>query len=76
MPDALKKPPDLICKACLPQDTGVLVLDQVTVFEHVTGFVVDDSSNEMVGNLVLNGELVCRECIAYGSGRGRCGVDG
>ncbi len=68
MPDALKKPPDLICKACLPQGVGVLVLDQMTVFEHVAGFVVNDSSNEMMGK-VLNSELVCLECIAYGSGR-------
>ncbi len=56
MPDALKKPPDLVCKACLPQGVGVLVPDQVTVFKHVAGFVVDDSSDEMVGNLVLNGK--------------------
>ncbi len=76
MPDALKKLPNLVCKACLPQGAGVLVLDQVTVFEHVASFVIDDSFDEMVGNLVLNGKLVCCERIAYDSGRGRCGAGG
>jgi hypothetical protein len=76
VPDALKKPPNLVCKACLPQGAGALVLDQVAVFEHVAGFVVNDSSDEMVGNMVLNGKLVCRERIAYGGWWGRHGVDG
>jgi hypothetical protein len=76
MPDALKKPPDLIGKACLPQGMGALLLDQVAVFKHVTSLVVDDSSDKMMGIMVLNGKLVCCECIANSGRWGGCRVDG
>jgi hypothetical protein len=59
---------DLVGKAFLPQDVGALLLDQVAVFEHVTGLNVNDSSGEMMVIMVLNGKLVCHECIAK-SGR-------
>ncbi len=76
MPDALKKPPNLVGKACLSQGADALLLDQVAVFKHVAGLVVNDSSGEMVGNIVLDGKLVHRKCIADGGGRGGHGVDG
>ncbi len=75
VPDALKKPPNLVCGACLSQGAGALVLDQVAVFEHVSRFVIDDSSDEMVGNMVLNGKLVGREHIAYCGWQVGRGVD-
>jgi hypothetical protein len=42
----------------------------MAVFEHVAGLVVDDSSNKMVGNMVLDRMLVCRKYIADGGGWG------
>jgi hypothetical protein len=46
--NALNEAPDLFGEARLPQGAGVLLFDQVVVFQHITGLFIDDGADEMV----------------------------